>query len=216
MALTWPLPLSAFLDTLPIQRVTFQLANSVTHSETGGGEVISHRRGARLWAGKIILDKDYHAVWAAIEARLALLEEPGASLLIKDVRMPGPIADRDHSLLGAAVPKIATLDSNNREMTVKGLPAGYVISQGDLLGFTYGTSPIRYAFHRVVTGGIANGLGITPDIEVIPFIRPGAQVNAVLTLGDPVLKAKLTNAEYGNSRSIISEGGSMSWTQTLR
>jgi hypothetical protein len=196
--------------------VTFQLANSVTHSETGGGEVISHRRGARLWAGKIILDKDYHAVWAAIEARLALLEEPGASLLIKDVRMPGPIADRDHSLLGAAVPKIATLDSNNREMTVKGLPAGYVISQGDLLGFTYGTSPIRYAFHRVVTGGIANGLGITPDIEVIPFIRPGAQVNAVLTLGDPVLKAKLTNAEYGNSRSIISEGGSMSWTQTLR
>ena len=130
--------------------------------------------------------------------------------------MPGPIADRDHSLLGAAVPKIATLDSNNREMTVKGLPAGYVISQGDLLGFTYGTSPIRYAFHRVVTGGIANGLGITPDIEVIPFIRPGAQVNAVLTLGDPVLKAKLTNAEYGNSRSIISEGGSMSWTQTLR
>lgn len=216
MALTWPLPLSAFLDTLPIQRVTFQLANSVTHSETGGGEVISHRRGARLWAGKIILDKDYHAVWAAIEARLALLEEPGASLLIKDVRMSGPIADRDHSLLGAAVPKIATLDSNNREMTVKGLPAGYVISQGDLLGFTYGTSPIRYAFHRVVTGGIANGLGITPDIEVIPFIRPGAQVNAVLTLGDPVLKAKLTNAEYGNSRSIISEGGSMSWTQTLR
>ena len=216
MALTWPLPLSAFLDTLPIQRVTFQLANSVTHSETGGGEVISHRRGARLWAGKIILDKDYHAVWAAIEARLALLEEPGASLLIKDVRMSGPIADRDHSLLGAAVPKIATLDSNNREMTVKGLPAGYVISQGDLLGFTYGTSPIRYAFHRVVTGGIANGLGITPDIEVIPFIRPGAQVNAVLTLGNPVLKAKLTNAEYGNSRSIISEGGSMSWTQTLR
>ncbi|WIY25067.1 hypothetical protein [Parasedimentitalea psychrophila] len=216
MALTWPLPLSAFFDSLPVQRVAFQLANSVTHSETGGGEVISHRRGARLWTGKIILDKDYHASWAAIEARLSLLEEPGASFLLKDLRMPGPIADRDHSLLGAAIPKIATLDSNNREMTVKGLPPWYVVSQGDLLGFTYGTDPIRYAFHRVVTGGITDAFGITPNIEVTPFIRPGAQVNAVLTLGNPVLKAKITSAEYGNSRSIISEGGSINWTQTLR
>ncbi len=216
MALTWPLPLTEFFNTLPVQRVTFQLANSVTHSETGYGEFIAHKRGARLWTGKIILDKDHHSVWAAIEARLALLEEPGASLLLWDLRMPGPIADRDKSLLGTAVPKIRSLASNNREMTLKGLPAGYVVSQGDLLGFTYGSNPIRYAFHRVVTGATASGLGITTDIEVQPFIRPGAAIDAVVTLGDPVLKAKVTGAEYGASRSTISEGGSLSWTQTLR
>lgn len=216
MALSWPLPLDDFFDTLPIQRVTFQLANAATTSETGNGEIISHRRGARLWGGKIVLDKDYHSVWAAIEARLSLLEEPGASLLLWDVRLPGPIADRDHSLLGAALPKIGSLNSNNRELTLKGLPTGYALSQGDLIGFTYGSNPIRYACHRVVTGGIANAFGVTPEIELTPFIRPGAQVDAAVTLGDPVLKAKITSAEYGNSRSIISEGGTINWTQTLR
>ncbi|MVO16857.1 hypothetical protein [Parasedimentitalea huanghaiensis] len=216
MALTWPLPLNEFFDTLPIQKVTFQLANSATYSETGGGELITHKRGSRLWQGKIILDKDSHAIWAAIESRLALLEEPGASLLLWDVRLPGPIADPDKSILGPAVPQIRSLDPNNRELTLKGLPSGYVISQGDLLGFTYGSNPVRYAFHRVATGGTADGLGVTPNIEVRPFIRPGAAVDAVVTLGDPVLKAKITGADYGASRSTISEGGSFDWTQTLR
>ncbi|AZV77930.1 hypothetical protein EBB79_08495 [Parasedimentitalea marina] len=216
MALQWPLTTSQFLDTLPVAKVTFRLARAQTQSETGGGDVIANKRGARLWQGQIVLDKDYHSVWAAIEARIALLEEPGASFLLRDIRLPGPIADPDKSGLGAATPTISDLNTNNREFSLTGAPALYKVSQGDLLGFTYGSNPTRYAVHRVVSDAIANLAGTISNIEVIPFIRPGAEAGAAVTLGDPVLRAKILEAEYGASRSIVSEGGVINWTQTLR
>ena len=216
MALSWPLAVDQFFDMLPIKRVTFKLGRSSTFSETGGGELIDHKIGARLWQGEIQLDKDFHRVWAAIEARLALLEEPGASLLVRDIRLPGPIADPDGSLLGANAVKINTLDANNREFSLKGLPDGYVISQGDLLGFSYGSNPVRHAFHRVVTGAVAAIGGVTPLIEVTPFIRQGVKTLAPVTLVAPVCKAKIVTAEYGASRATISQGGTLSWMQTLR
>lgn len=155
MPLAWPLSAAEFFDTLPIRQVTFHLGRSVTTSQTGGGDLIAHQLGTRLWQGQIILGKDHHRAAAAIEARLALLEEAGASLLIYDPRLPGPIADPDGSLLGGSTPRIASLRANNRQMTLKNLPTGYEISQGDVLGFSYGSNPVRTAYHRVVTGGVA-------------------------------------------------------------
>ena len=90
MALTFPLSTALFFDLLPISRVTFRLGAALTSSETGGGEVITHRIGARLWTGEITLDKDRHRELAAVEALIALLEEPGASFLLHDKRQVGP------------------------------------------------------------------------------------------------------------------------------
>ena len=216
MALSFPLSLPEFFDSLPVSRVTFRVGRSVTFSETGAGERIAHSRGSRLWGGQIVLDKDTHAVWAAIEARLALLEEPGASFLLRDPRMSGPIADPAKILLGGAAPVISSVSANMRELELSGLPVGYVISQGDYLGFEYGSNPVRYAFHRVVTGATASGTGRAADIEVTPYIRLGAQIGAPVTLGNPVLKATIAEAEYGASRAVISQGGSLDWVQTLR
>lgn len=216
MPLAWPLSVAEFFDTLPIRQVTFHLGRSVTSSQTGGGVLISHQLGTRLWQGQIILGKDHHRAAAAIEARLALLEEAGASLLIYNTRLPGPIADPDGSLLGGSTPRIAALNANNRQMTLKDLPVGYGISQGDVLGFSYGSNPVRHAYHRVVKGGVADGFGLTPDIELIPFIRPGAAVNAIVTLVRPVCKAKIMVAEYGVSSGAITAGTTINWMQTLR
>ncbi|WP_264213220.1 hypothetical protein [Leisingera thetidis] len=216
MALAWPLPLDKFFDDLPIARFTARPGDASTLSETYGGEVIKHRHGSRLWAGRIVLDKDYHHVLAAIEARLALLEEPGASFLLTDPRQPDPIADPGKVILGGASPVIESLTANNRELKLSGLPAGYVVSRGDLLGFTYGDNPARYAYHRVATGKTADGSGVTGNIEVTPFIRPGAETGAAVTLGNPVLKAVLTTSQYGEGRSKVSDGLSFNWQQTLR
>ncbi|WHP69920.1 hypothetical protein [Phaeobacter inhibens] len=204
------------MDTLPISRVTFHLGRAVTFSETGGGERIAHGRGARLWGGKVVLDKDTHANWAAIEARMALLEEPGASFLLRDPRMTGPIADPVKHVLGAAEPEIGAVSDDLRSMDISRLPAGYIVSTGDLLGFQYGANPKRFACHRVVVGSIADSVGRANAIEVTPFLRPGASVGTPITLGTPVLKATLNEAEYGASRATISQGGSFDWVQTLR
>jgi hypothetical protein len=216
MALTFPLTLAQFYDWLPISRVTVRLGRAVTFSETAGGARISHQRGARLWGGKIILDKDSHATWAAIEARLALLEEPGASFLLRDPRMHGPIADPFKIALGAATPVIQAVAADMRSLDISGLPAGYVISEGDLLGFEYGLNPIRYAYHRVAFGAVADGTGLAAGIEVAPFLRPGVPIGGTVTLGTPVLKATIPEADYGASRAVISQGGSFDWMQTLR
>lgn len=216
MALAWPLAVDEFFAGLPIQKISFRLGRAQTQSETGGGELIQHGMGTRLWRGSVVLDKETHAYWAAVEARLALLEQPGASLLLWDTRMTGTLGDPGLTILGAATPVIDALASNNRELDISGLPSNYEISQGDLLGFTYGANPTRYAYHRVVTGDRANLAGVARNIEVIPYIRPGAQIGAAVTLGTPVLKAIIPSAEYGESRATLSEGGSFQWVQTLR
>lgn len=216
MALSFPLSVDDFFAGLPIKKISCYLGRSEATSETGGGELISHGTGTRLWQGQIVLDKESHTYWAAVEARLALLEQPGASLLLYDTRMRGTILDPDLSILGASRPEIAAVSANNRDLGIDGLPSFYRLSRGDLLGFTYGSNPVRYAYHRVVTGGTANIGGELNGIEVIPYIRPGASVGAPVTLGTPVLKARIALAEYGNSSAQLSEGGSFNWMQTLR
>jgi hypothetical protein len=216
MALAYPLHLTEFFDTLPIARISSRPGAATTISETFSGDVIKHGRGSRLWSGRIVLDMDHHGAVAAIEACLSLLDEPGASFMMWDTRQPHPLADPQKLILGAATPVIASLNANNRELDISDLPAGYEISRGDLLGFSYGASPTRYAYHRVVTGSTANGAGLATSIEVTPFIRPGAALGAAVTLGNPVLKAVLTSAQYGEGRSAVTEGGSFNWLQTLR
>lgn len=216
MALSFPVPVAAFFDMVPIAKIKMRPGRAVSFSETGGGEVITHGVGSRLWQGEITLGKEYHNHIAAIEARLSLLEEPGASLLIHDIRHNGPIADPGAVGLGGATVRIAALDPNNQELALKGLPAGYTISTGDLMGFRYGANPSRYAYHRVVVGAVANGVGTTPLIQVTPFLRPGAALDADVTLQRPVLKAVLREADYGAGRATVSEGGTFSFIQTLR
>lgn len=216
MALTYPLSLAQFFDALPIASITMRPGDARSFSETGGGEQIAAQRGTRLWRGTVKIDLDTHTAIAAIEAKLALLEEPGASFLIYDRRKPYPSADPGGLLVQSSTVRIASLNGNNRELTLKGLPSGYVLTPGDLLGFTYGASPLRYALHRVVTGASANGSGTTGSIEVTPYIRQGAAVDAIVTLGKPVCKAQLATADYGSGRSVITEGGTFDFIQTLR
>jgi len=201
---------------LPIKSLTSRPGRATSSSEAGDGSVITHQRGARLWQGTITLDMDAHEFWASIDATLSMLEEPGASFLFRDPRMTGPIADPQKVTLGAANPVISGLSGDTHGLDLSGLPAGYKLQRGDLLGFSYGANPTRYAYHRVFTGGIANLAGELSDLVVVPKIRSGAQVGAAVTLGTPVLKAILRQADYGASRSKISEGGSFEWVQTLR
>lgn len=211
----FPLSLADFLDGIPIKEVTFRLADPASVSRTRGGDVIRHRNGARLWGGEIKLDLAPHQEAAAAEALLARLEETDASFLLYDVRKPTPISDPSGTVSGSAV-KIAALAAGGRGLSLKGLPLSYAISRGDLLSFTYGSNPTRHALHRVVTGGAAGASGQTPTLEVIPAIRAGAVVDATVTLVRPVCKARLVEADYGAGGAVITPGGSLRWTQTLR
>jgi hypothetical protein len=65
---------------------------------------------------------------------------------------------------------LASVNANNKAISLSGLVASQVVSRGDYLSFTYGTSR---AFHQAVETVTANGSGVTGEFEVRPHLRPG-------------------------------------------
>lgn len=216
MAISFPLPLSTFANELRVVGAEFYLPPSTVHSATRAGEIITTDLGTRLWKGSFRLATMKHADADSVSAFLELLGRGDASFLISPLHRLGTIDDPDGETLIDQSPKLLSVAANNKEIRISGLTDGTVLSRGDFLSFTYGSNPVRYAFHRVVTGGIAGANGETPLLEVVPHIRSGWVTNSAVRLFQPVYKAKATSISSGDIRSIFSDGMSIEFTQTLR
>ena len=218
MTLTFPLTRSAFFDLLPIQQMSFDCPEQLQQSRTGDGSVLTADLGARLWRGDVQLGPMTRSEAAQVRALLDVLRGAGRSFMASDLAAPRPLADPDLSFLGTAAPVLHTIGADSRTLRVAGLPAGYVLSAGDLLSFSYGVSPTRHALHRVVSEAIADGTGLTPLFEVTPHIRPGAAAGAAVTLDRPSCKAVLVpgSVDVGATRRTLIEGVRFSFMQTLR
>lgn len=218
MAVSFPIPVAEFIGTFRVHALTMEPGSAVNVAQTGGGELLPSKVGTRLWAGAVTMTSRRHDDSAALEAMISLLEEPGASFYMSDVRRPGPTYDPNGLVLGAATPTIATLASNNRELGIQGLPVSYVLSRGDMIAFDYLSSPIRHALHRVFTGGIADSSGIISNIEVTPHIRPGAAVGAAITLHKAACKTIIVPGSVTPPQRLLSGSTAISFKfqQTLR
>ena len=215
--LSYPLSYAQFLGALRVEEATFRLSHPQEHTRLGDGTLISASLGASLWTGTIRLAQANHPRHAKMEALLALMDQPGASFLCHDPRYIGPASDPSGVILGTRTVTIHTVASNMRELRITGLPSGYLLSPGDMLGFQYGSSPVRYALHRIVVGGTASSGGLTPLIEVIPNLRAGAVAGLTLSLIRPACKARLLpDPSYGSGRQALSRGASVEFIQTLR
>ncbi|WP_336799576.1 hypothetical protein [Kaistia sp. MMO-174] len=119
-----------------------------------------------------------------------------------DPRRPFPELDPDGSGLGASAVKINSLGADNRSLSLKGLPPGYVVSRGDPLCFDFGG---RRAFHRISSvSAAANGGGVTPEFEVVPNLRTGAATNADVTLKRPTAEMRLVPGSFnGNAQGML-------------
>jgi hypothetical protein len=218
MALTYPLTLAQFFDLTDIQTGKFTLPDARQFDTTAGGEILESSLGSRLWMGEVTLISKTHKSQAQIEAFIEALMEPGTSFLAYDKRAAFPASDPTGSILGAATPVISSVAANNKDLTISGLPAAYVLTRGDMLSFTYSSSPTRYALHRVVVGATASGGGVA-TVEVTPPIRPGFAVSAAITLIKAKMQAKIVPGSYQPSHGdpgLQSSGVSFQFSQTLR
>jgi hypothetical protein len=217
MALSYPLTFPQFLGALRVEEVTFRLSHLQEHTRLGDGTVISASLGASLWTGTIRLAPANHARHAQMEALIGLMDQPGATFLCHDPRYVGPASDPSGATLGSRTVTIHSVAGNMRELRLTGLPSGYQLSAGDMLGFQYGTNPARYALHRIVVGGTASSTGLTPFMEVVPALRPGAVAGLTVSLIRPACKARLLpEPSYGAGRQALSRGASFDFIQTLR
>lgn len=220
MALTFPLTLAQFWSLLPIASCVFDLPETVASSRTRGGELLQAETGTRLWTAEVRLGEMTRAEAAQVLPLIHLLRGAGRSFMASDPLRAFPQADPAGTTLGTATVQIASLASNARDLTLKGLPSGYVLRRDDMLAFAYAASPTRFALHQVVSGSVtAASTGVTPTIEVVPPIRPGAAVDAAVTLKRPSLKAQIVpdSVQPGQVRSGgMVEGVSFRLQQTLR
>lgn len=219
MALSFPLPLATFTDTLLVQDMTCDLPEQVQQSRTAGGEQLMADMAERLWTGRVNLAKMVRTEVGRPETLIQLLKQ-GRSFHLYDTRRPNPLLDPTGAILGASAVTILALSADPRELSLAGLPAGYTLSSGDYLSFAYTDLAVtRQALHRVVdTTVVANGAGQTPLFEVIPPIRPGAAAAAPVTLKKAFCKAVMIpgSAPPSIGRSTLFEGLGFDWVQSLR
>jgi len=219
MALADTLTLANLWDALHIRAVTFHLPENIISDTTGGGEQLTAARGVRLWTASVELATDRTADVAARDAALASIRTSGRALFVSPWPLHFPPADPTGALLGAAVPKLAAVAANNRDINISSLPANYVIAPGTFLSFSYGSNPTRYALHQVVVGKTASGAGLATAVEVTPPLRPGWAVNANIAFKPPVMRATYTPGSYAPPQHQLgghATGGGFSLTQTLR
>lgn len=219
MALTYPLSLATFVDTLLCERVTCDLPELVEQSRTAGGEQLMADMGERLWTGRIDLGKMVRSEIGRPEVLIQVVKQ-GMTFQCYDRRRMYPLLDPTGSILGASSVTILALGGDPREMSLAGLPVGYTLSAGDYLSFAYSSlSVTRQALHKVVDATVvANGSGQTALFEVVPPIRPGAAAAAAVTLKKPFAKAVMVagSAAPSDGRSTLYEGLGFDWVQTLR
>lgn len=219
MPLTYPLALADFQEKLRISVSRLWINEPRQIDRTASGSILSASLGDAVWRGTFITPPTNDRSRAArIDALLSVLDRAGSSFLVYDPSKPYPAADPDGSILGVSTPAVSALDSGDaRLLSLDGLPADYQLTAGDLIGWQYGSSPVRYALHRIVSDVQANGSGETALFEVTPFIQPGVTVSTAVTLIKPVMKAVLEpDPTYGAQRPVVAEGPEFAFVQTLR
>ncbi len=219
MPLSFPLPREDFIDILPIAEMSLVLPETAQVARTRGGEVLPFELGEPLWEGEVKLGRMTRPESGRPLALIDVLRQPGRSFLVCDTTRTGPLSDPAGVILGAATPVIHELPEDPRELRLSGLPAGYILSAGDWIGWSHGAAPTRYALHRIVDAEVvAAGTGITPAFEVVPHIRPGVTVGAAVQLIRPVAKAIILpgQTEPGRTRRTLTDGAGFSFIQSLR
>ena len=218
MAQTFPMLLADFFDGLPIKGFTPDLTEAMEYSRSKGGEIFTADFGPRLWQMDIVVAAGTHAKIEQIKARLQLLRSPGRSLLVGSMPLLYPQKDPLGSIIGASTILLKAVAGNNREINLSGFPAGYELTPGDFLSFTYGSNPVRYAMHQVVAPKIAAGDGTMTALEVVDFIRPGWVVDTPVRIRKPMYKAVVVpgSTDIMESDAIMSGGVKFSVIQTFR
>jgi len=197
MALTFPLSYEEFASKLFLEDATFAQQRSDETTGMGSLDILNATLATPLWRVDCVTGPIENEDAEALASLIEILEQPGKTFYISNPRKVAPRADPTGSILGAANPTISALNSNNKQLSITGLPVGYTLSQGDMFSFTYGPggSP-RRALHRFAGSATASAGGVISDIEISDFIRAGAEVGNVVKLVQPVMLAKLIPGSY--------------------
>lgn len=211
MAISFPVPLDLFFDGLPVEASSPELQETYETNQNGYGEILTADLGARLWKMEITIRPGSYDEMEPIRAKLNMLRQAGRTLFAHAIPRKFPRNDPTGAILDGASVTLATVNANQRDLTLGGLPGGFQVAEGDYLSFQYGSDPVRYAFHQVVRR-------VAQQIEVTPNIRPGYTIGAPVQLVRPYFKGIIVpnSTRLGNTGQTRTSGISFTLQQTLR
>lgn len=167
-------------------QASFDLLQRQESSRTAGGDAIGKDLGPGLWVGEWTTVPSAFDDAVTYEAMLRSLDGVIGTFNAYDLRRPYPKANPSGSFTDSGA--IASVQSA-KALTLKSLPAGFVISVGDYFHFDYGSNPTNRALHQAMEAVTADGSGDTTSFEVRPHIRTGA-------VADIAVKFKLPSARF--------------------
>lgn len=185
-------------------------------SGVGSGEVYKSSLGPTLWEGHFKFQPLDQQQAYEYDTVLHLLEYSGARIITRDFRRDGPKNDPNGTTISGSTLVIDSFNLSANEITISGFPAGYVLVPGDAIGFTYGTSPTRYAYHLTPFGGTADGTGVMSGLTVSPSLVSGVQAGDPVSVYKPELKTVAIpgSFEYGKTEGQIRRGMGFRFVQS--
>lgn len=218
MSVTYPLAQADFWQLLPISSLVLDCAPQIESSGLGSGQQISREVAPALWRGKVTLGRLTPAEAAETAALMDMVRRTGASFLASDLTRPFPAGDPDGEILGLAPVTIQTIGADRRTLRLTGLPPHYLFARGDMIGVTWGASPLRYGLHRIVVAASADASGLTGAIEVAPDLPAALTTGLAVSLRRPAFKAVIAagSVQAGTLRNRIYDGAGFDLIQTMR
>lgn len=195
MAITYPLAHAEFAERLRVLTFRWQLQRSQQMSGLSGGELIKAEIAEPKWSAEVAIAALTRSQAQDIQATFEGLDAPGASFYLYNRNRPYPASDPTGSGILSSTVTINTI-SGNKAISLTGLPAGYVLTRGDMLMATYGSSPTRHALLRIMETVTASGGGTSPAFEVQPFLRAGIATGNAVDLSKPYCRMTLIPGSF--------------------
>lgn len=191
------MPTTDLMTMLPVSKVKFIPRWRQEFSAQASGNPRVADLGPELWGAELTATDLSAAEQLQAEALIEQMRCSAGTFYCWNTRAQYPQADRNGAILGSNTVTIYALGGDNKSLRLAGLPVGYKITIGDMLAFDTGEDPdVRRCLHRFVAGGVADGAGRTPSIEVAPHIRAGAATSLVVTLKRPAAEMFILPGSY--------------------
>lgn len=161
-------PLTTVLSATSFADQNFQLISRQELSRQANGRTIGKDLGSAIWVASYATIPMSNDDALAYEALLDSLDGVVQTFEAYDLRRIYPRSDPAGASYNNGA--LLSVNANNKALALSGLIAGQVVSAGDYLSFTYGSSR---ALHKVAESVTANGSGVTAEFEVRPHLRTG-------------------------------------------
>lgn len=205
---TYPYSTTFFMDVLGVESVEFDIVRYDEFDSQGTGHDIQSELADPKWTARMAMRPHQNLNARKIAARARKLDGSALTFMVYDPSNPYPYADPKGLILGGATVQVNSIGVNNTSLSLKGLPAAYVITTGDKGQISYGDNVFFFEFSEDMT---ANGSGVTAAIEIWPHVDVGILVNQTVILKKPACKMSIMPGEFnpGRSKGPITGGVSL-------